>query len=271
MKCKFCREEINEGATKCIHCSSHQKGWHAFINASSSFLALLVALVSVLSWGIPFAHKSLTPENSNTEIALSSIDKNGIRILAFNKGIRPGVILDVKFCIDNLPVLTSNILSDPQEYNSASGTCSILVQLHKSSDTNIESANSGPLVINPGSTITPNYKQLDTALVLCPPGDVNNPNNPYTSLEYPGWVSILATWSIEQDKGWINPMHGRLSERPKLPLGVEEIMSDGIENAKCTVEITLKPFIGDKHTTTFTTGSEQCNSTNIKEFLSTIY
>lgn len=52
MRCVACRLEIENGATKCVHCGSYQS-WRGSIALSSTILSLLVALVSVTTVLIP--------------------------------------------------------------------------------------------------------------------------------------------------------------------------------------------------------------------------
>src|SRR5688500_2359672 len=50
--CVVCQEPIRLGATTCIHCGSSQ-GWQRHLSVSSTVLALLVALISVLQSALP--------------------------------------------------------------------------------------------------------------------------------------------------------------------------------------------------------------------------
>jgi hypothetical protein len=67
--CKVCGEAIKKVARICIHCNNYQD-WRAEVNVSSTVLALLVALASVLSWAVPVITTALTPKNSDLIFSL---------------------------------------------------------------------------------------------------------------------------------------------------------------------------------------------------------
>ncbi len=48
VKCKICKEKIHKYALKCTHCGSFQN-WRRHLGLSTSFLSILVALISVLT------------------------------------------------------------------------------------------------------------------------------------------------------------------------------------------------------------------------------
>ncbi len=91
VRCRACREEILEGARKCVHCDSYQD-WRRYLNVSSSILALLVALVSVTSIMLPILGKTLRGENSKIDLIFIGIEKNFFTLVATNRGPRPGVV-----------------------------------------------------------------------------------------------------------------------------------------------------------------------------------
>ena len=63
-----------------------------YINFSSSFLALIVALISVLSFFIPIMLEALETKDSDIGISLQFTQKDGIYIIAKNSGVRAGNI-----------------------------------------------------------------------------------------------------------------------------------------------------------------------------------
>ncbi len=80
--CLVCREVIKPNARKCIHCNSFQN-WRRFVSVSTTVLSLLVALVSVLSVGIPAV---LTAMPKDTDIEASIIDVKKVAIKDSNSG-----------------------------------------------------------------------------------------------------------------------------------------------------------------------------------------
>ena len=89
--CKFCLNEIPNGAWKCSHCGSSQR-WPTFFPTVQTTLVLLVALVSVVSMAIPIIHNALSPDDS--DVTFNYIDRTDISIpiIASNKGTRPASI-----------------------------------------------------------------------------------------------------------------------------------------------------------------------------------
>jgi hypothetical protein len=86
-----CGLQIPNGARVCHYCGSHQD-WRGYLNLSSTVLALLVALVSVLSTSIPVLFKAIQGEDSRLGFALPTMTADRILIVATNLGTRPGVI-----------------------------------------------------------------------------------------------------------------------------------------------------------------------------------
>lgn len=62
-KCLVCKKNIEDGATKCVYCGSHQN-WKRHLALSTTVLSLFVALASVLAVGIPPIIKTLHREKS---------------------------------------------------------------------------------------------------------------------------------------------------------------------------------------------------------------
>ena len=67
--CRVCAEPINKAAQKCIHCQSEQSTWRQRLGFSSTVLALLIALISVLSSAVPVFERALTPKDSHLSFA----------------------------------------------------------------------------------------------------------------------------------------------------------------------------------------------------------
>lgn len=90
-KCRICMEPILLSATKCRFCGSYQN-WRRYLQSSQVVLALLVALVSVVSLSVPIIKNAMTPDDS--DLSLTYLDRADITvpIIASNKGSRPAVL-----------------------------------------------------------------------------------------------------------------------------------------------------------------------------------
>ena len=97
--CCVCHESIEIGAKKCVHCNSYQD-WRRYLNLSSTMLALIVALVSVLSISIPMLKDNFKPNNSKINILFQSDSFKNLTFIASNSGNRPGGIGNVSMRID---------------------------------------------------------------------------------------------------------------------------------------------------------------------------
>lgn len=104
VSCIFCKERIIHEAKVCPHCGKFQN-WKKFFDYSSPILALAVALVSVLSMGIPLIIKAYKADNSEVSIALINRDDVTIPVIASNKGSRLAVI-------DGLGVFTLKVVDN---------------------------------------------------------------------------------------------------------------------------------------------------------------
>ena len=91
--CSTCREPIHPRARKCKTCDSYQD-WRRHLSMSASVLALLVALVSVLSFAIPTMAEFLKEDGSNVSIAYQGMLRGNIYFMVSNSGNRPGAIGD---------------------------------------------------------------------------------------------------------------------------------------------------------------------------------
>jgi predicted nucleic acid-binding Zn ribbon protein len=90
--CRVCAEPINKAAQKCIHCQSEQSTWRQRLGFSSTVLALLIALISVLSSAVPVFERALTPKDSHLSFAYLGATEDSIGILVSNSGNRPGAV-----------------------------------------------------------------------------------------------------------------------------------------------------------------------------------
>jgi predicted nucleic acid-binding Zn ribbon protein len=89
--CPVCAEPINSKAWKCIHCQSELGRWRRRLSLSSTVLALIVALVSVLGTTTPPIIEAMKPKKSIAYI-LQDVTAGGITIVASNVGTRQGIV-----------------------------------------------------------------------------------------------------------------------------------------------------------------------------------
>jgi len=89
--CRVCREEIKPGAQKCIHCGSTQ-GWQRHLAVSSTVLALLVALISVLQSALPVFIAAYNGNASKVSMNFLKADGHSGIFAASNSGNRPGTL-----------------------------------------------------------------------------------------------------------------------------------------------------------------------------------
>lgn len=114
--CSTCREPIHPRAKKCKTCDSYQD-WRRHLSMSSSVLALLVALVSVLSFAVPMAVELFRKDGSNIAIALQEMQGSNIYFMASNSGNRPGAIgdgaINIRYGTDRRTIPLSRVDSPP--------------------------------------------------------------------------------------------------------------------------------------------------------------
>jgi hypothetical protein len=96
--CVVCRSEIRAGATKCVHCDSFQ-GWRRHVVVGDSFLALLVALVSVLSMAAPMLRDTFKTRNSKVTVTFADIQDDSLFLIASNAGSSPGFVSSAQISI----------------------------------------------------------------------------------------------------------------------------------------------------------------------------
>lgn len=92
--CVACKSEIEDGATKCVHCDSFQN-WRRYLVFGNTVLALLVALISVSALAIPVFINALHEERSDVRIRLVSIGFPDTKFWVWNTGDKPGLLLSV--------------------------------------------------------------------------------------------------------------------------------------------------------------------------------
>jgi len=89
MKCRVCKEEIQEDALKCTNCGSFQN-YRRHFNFSSSVLALLIALISVITWATPILQEAWKPKDAKLEFYfIGPLPSGHIMITVSNEGSQP--------------------------------------------------------------------------------------------------------------------------------------------------------------------------------------
>lgn len=89
--CEACREPIHSDAKLCKHCGTH-RGWRKHLALSSTVLALLVALISVITAALPVFIKAFRPARSQVELKISRVSFDTLFVIASNYGDRPGSV-----------------------------------------------------------------------------------------------------------------------------------------------------------------------------------
>lgn len=69
LECITCREKVHKGAIKCTHCGSFQN-WRRHLGLSSSFLSLVLAIISVLTVFITVVSDSTTKKDSDIDASI---------------------------------------------------------------------------------------------------------------------------------------------------------------------------------------------------------
>ena len=90
-ECDTCREPIRADALKCIKCDSY-RDWRRFLPASASTLALVIALISVISSLGPGILRMIEGERSALTVSYVAPMNDGILLLASNPGTRPAIV-----------------------------------------------------------------------------------------------------------------------------------------------------------------------------------
>jgi hypothetical protein len=79
------------GAKKCTKCDSFQD-WRRYLPLGQNVLALLVALVSVVTLGVPVFKDAFKKDASDIKVNFQSAGPSTITLLASNTGMRSGGI-----------------------------------------------------------------------------------------------------------------------------------------------------------------------------------
>jgi hypothetical protein len=91
-RCVTCQQSLPPGAERCNGCNTYQTGLLKRIPFSQNVLALIVALVAVISPAVT-ALLYLFDRPSNTTIKVSGADDKGIYVKVWNTGKQPSTLL----------------------------------------------------------------------------------------------------------------------------------------------------------------------------------
>jgi len=90
--CSVCREPIRLGARKCIHCDS-MLDWRGWLGISQTTLALLVALVSVVSASASRVAELFARNYSEVTLNVRQVAKQYLELAAWNQGNKNAQLL----------------------------------------------------------------------------------------------------------------------------------------------------------------------------------
>ena len=89
MECIVCREDIQEGAIKCNKCGSYQN-YRRYFTFSSTVLALLIALISVITWATPILKEAMAPKDAKLDFYfIGPLPSGHIMVTVTNEGTQP--------------------------------------------------------------------------------------------------------------------------------------------------------------------------------------
>ena len=94
--CRTCCEAIHPNAKKCGHCESYQD-FRRYINLGNSALALLVALISTLTLGLPpllTALQQVSAKHEQITVSVFNSTPTSFKIYAYNAGNDFGILHD---------------------------------------------------------------------------------------------------------------------------------------------------------------------------------
>lgn len=98
--CRACREPIRPGAAKCVKCGSDQ-GWTRFLGFSSTIVALLIALISVLQTALPTFIQLYKGDRSEVSVTFLKAEGDTLIFAVSNSGNMPGTISSSDIELDN--------------------------------------------------------------------------------------------------------------------------------------------------------------------------
>lgn len=99
--CNECALPIPVSAKKCSTCGAYQD-WRRALPFSTTVLALVVALISVLTAAAPVLKQTFTAPHGRLIVALVSIERNLIKATVSNSGEVPLTVTDAEVHFENL-------------------------------------------------------------------------------------------------------------------------------------------------------------------------
>lgn len=96
--CTQCAALIPETAHLCRHCSTYQD-WRGALHVSQTTLALLVALITVITAAVPPIANLIWGNRSNLSAAFWQIESSEVVITVSNSGDRPGFVDGATFYV----------------------------------------------------------------------------------------------------------------------------------------------------------------------------
>ena len=90
-RCRVCAEKIEKDARKCIHCDCYQD-WRGALPISTELLALMVALISVITAAAPVLANVFALKDSKLVVTFQDVDEGAVSVLVSNNGNRPGTV-----------------------------------------------------------------------------------------------------------------------------------------------------------------------------------
>jgi predicted nucleic acid-binding Zn ribbon protein len=89
--CNDCGESIPSDAAKCIHCDAFQD-WRRYVNFSTTMVALITALISVVASSLPAVRELVIGDRSDMKLSFQRVENGKILLLGSNSGTRPGAV-----------------------------------------------------------------------------------------------------------------------------------------------------------------------------------
>lgn len=89
--CNDCGETIPSDAAKCTHCDAFQD-WRRYVNFSTTMVALITALISVIASSLPAVRELVIGDRSDMKLSFQRVENGKILLLGSNSGTRPGAV-----------------------------------------------------------------------------------------------------------------------------------------------------------------------------------
>jgi len=96
--CKQCRQAIPDAASRCYHCGSVQD-WRSWLSLSNTSLALIIALISILSVSINQIRGLIASDQPDIKMILEEAVEDEATFIARNEGLMGGVVRIQSFSV----------------------------------------------------------------------------------------------------------------------------------------------------------------------------